>query len=79
MTSLSTDEINTKNRLIEKFRSSDLTIQEAQDLRRILEKEREQAAQIGDVALVFAVGVLLGTVMDFLYKKRSWFRKALGI
>ncbi|MBV9179463.1 MAG: hypothetical protein JO327_10245 [Nitrososphaeraceae archaeon] len=79
MTPLTTDEINMRNRLIEKFRFTDLTMQEAQDLRKILEKEREQAIQIGDVALVFAVGVLLGTVIDYLYSKRSWLRKALGI
>ena len=78
MTPLTPDEIQTKNLLIEKFRTQDLTIPKAQELKKILEKERQQAIQGGDVALIVAIGILLGTVIDHLYSKRRWFKRILG-
>jgi hypothetical protein len=79
MTLLTPVEMETKNILIEKFRTQDLTVPEAQELKRILEKEQQQAIQVGDVALIVAIGLLLGTVIDYLYSKRSWFKRILGI
>ena len=75
MVQLTSTETETKDHLIEKFRTGSLDIHEAEELIRILEKEKQQAIELGAIALLFAIALLLGVVIDYLSNKKSFWKK----
>jgi hypothetical protein len=79
MIQLTPTENEVKDYLIEKFRVEPLTTQETDELKRILEKEKQQAFEMGDFALLLAIAALLAVLVDSLSNKKSFWRKLLGI
>lgn len=79
MIQLTPTENEMKDHLIQKFREEPLTVEEAKELKRILEKERQQAFEMGDFALLLAIGALLTVVIDSLSNKKSFWRRLLRI
>ena len=79
MIDLTPDEIEVRDCPIDKFRNAPLTVPEAQRLETILEKEKRQAIELGDIALLFGVVLLLGVVIDYLSKQKSSWRKFFHI
>lgn len=75
MINLTPGEIQIRDRLIDKFREGPLTISEAEALRDILEKEKRQAIELGDIALLFGVVLLLGVVIDYLSNQKKGWRR----
>ena len=71
MVQLSPDEINKRDFLLNKFNVGPLTRQEAEELKRILEKEKQRAIELGDIALIFGIALLLKAIMDFLSEKKN--------
>ena len=63
---LTPDEINTRRILVEKFRQGLISRDEAEKLRQLLEKERQEVSESGDLMLLFGIILLLGLVIDFL-------------
>ncbi|GEM_PF-2476884 len=55
-----------RQELTEKLRMRVLTINEAEELRQLLEMEKNQATSLGDVIGALAVLVLIGLVIDYL-------------
>ncbi|MGH9953653.1 MAG: hypothetical protein ACRD5J_18715 [Nitrososphaeraceae archaeon] len=72
---LTPDEIRLRDSLIEKFRLGPLEVLEAEELIRILEKEKKQAIQLGDIAFLFGIAMLLGVLIDYVSNKKSFWRK----
>lgn len=60
-----------KNELLSKFSSNSLRYEEAEELRSILEQERRQAASLGNLVAVIAIGVLIAAIIAFLSKLSS--------
>jgi hypothetical protein len=79
MIQLTPTENEVKEHLIEKFRIEPLTREETMELKRILEKERQQAFEMGDFALLLAIGALLVVLVDSLSSKRSFWKRLLGV
>jgi hypothetical protein len=75
MINLTPGEIQIRDRLIDKFREGPLTISEAEALRDILEKEKRQAIELGDIALLFGLVLLLGVVIDYLSNQKKGWRR----
>lgn len=75
MINLTPGEIEIRDRLIDKFREGPLTISEAEALRDILEKEKRQALELGDIALLFCIVLLLGVVIDYLSNQKKGWRR----
>ena len=75
MINLTPGEIQIRDRLIDKFREGPLTISEAEALRDILEKEKRQAIELGDIALLFGIVLLLGVVIDYLSNQKKGWRR----
>jgi hypothetical protein len=61
--------------LIEKFRIGPLEVPEAEELIRILEKEKKQAIQLDDITLLFGIAMLLGVLIDYVSNKKSFWKK----
>jgi uncharacterized membrane protein len=66
---LTPDEINTRRILVEKFRQGLISRDEAEKLRQLLEKERQEVSESGDLMLLFGIILLLGLVIDYLGDK----------
>lgn len=75
MVQLTPEELRYKDSLIEKFRTGPLELREAEALIRILKKEKQQALELGDIALLFGVAVLLGVLINYVSNKKSFWRK----
>jgi ApbE superfamily uncharacterized protein (UPF0280 family) len=59
--------------LLDRLRAKEITPTEAVELRQILEKEKKTAINLGDIALVFAVTIMLGLLADHLSKSKFSF------
>ncbi len=66
MVKLTQDQIARRRELVEKFRQGLLTIQEAEELRQLLELEKQEVSESGDLMLLFGIILLLGLVIDYL-------------
>ena len=82
MIQLTRDEIIRREELTLKLSDKMITREEAEELKRILEKEKEKAVSLNDMLALFAIGVLLISVVGFLSeldnknkkkKKSKWF------
>jgi hypothetical protein len=67
---LSEDEIQRRRLLLEKFKDGNVSRKEAEELKELLEKEREQASQSGDTLLLFGILAVLGLVVNYLVGKK---------
>jgi hypothetical protein len=75
MVSLTPNEVHQRDNLIEKFRNGPLSVDEAESLKSILEKEKRQAIELGDIVLLFGIGLLLGVVIDYIANEKSSWKK----
>lgn len=66
MVSLNPYEAQRRQELTEKLRTRNLTKIEAQELRNLLEKERDGANTLGDVIAAIAIGFLIALVIAYL-------------
>ena len=72
------EEIRTRNELLDALKNDYLTKDDALELKRILESEKTQAAQIGDVVLIFGISLLLALVIDYISKQKFNLRSLFG-
>ena len=70
MVSLTPEESRRRQELTDKLRMRVLTINEGEELRQLLERERVHATTIGDVVAALAIGFLLALVIDYLTRDR---------
>jgi hypothetical protein len=66
---LSPYEIQMRSTLLRRFREGTLSTEEAVELKRLLEREKEEVWDSGDVLLLFVIIMLLGFVIAFLGNK----------
>jgi hypothetical protein len=66
---LSTYEIQMRSDLLRRFREGTLSIEQAGVLKQLLEKEKEEVWDSGDLLLLFVIIILLGFVISFLGNK----------
>ena len=59
-----------KNLLLKKLKEGTLTRNEAQYLKTILEKEKEEATKDGNLTLIIGIAALLGFVMKYLVDEK---------
>jgi len=69
MANLTPEEQRRRQKLTIKLSTKTLTLSEADELKRILEKEKESATSGGDILAALAVAVLIGLVIAYLSKK----------
>ena len=67
---LSPDEINRRDILLNRFRNEHISKEDAVELRRLLEREKNEAVQVGDVLLVIGISLLLALVIEYISKQR---------
>ena len=81
MTELSAEEIVRREVLTFKLRDRTLSYEEAEELKRILEKEKEKAISLNDIFALLAIGFFLTAVIAFLsdLEKKSKKKKRLFI
>lgn len=60
-----------REHLLNKFKHSSLSRDEARELRNILVHEKDNAANAGDAALLLTITLLLALVTDYLTKDRN--------
>ena len=72
MVSLNPYEAQRRQELTEKLRTRNLTKIEAQELRNLLEKERDGANTLGDVIAAIAIGFLIALVIAYLADDNRW-------
>ena len=70
MVSLTPEQIKRRQELTQKLRDRTLMQYEAEELRQLLEIERTQASSLGDFLGVLAVVVLIGLVLDYLFRDK---------
>jgi len=63
---LSSEEIRMRTYLLRQFREGSLSPQNAQILKALLEREKEEIWNTGDLLLLFVIIVLLGFVIAYL-------------
>jgi|GEM_PF-3206754 hypothetical protein len=63
---LSSEEIRMRTDLLRQFREGSLSPQNAQILKALLEREKEEIWNTGDLLLLFVIIVLLGFVIAYL-------------
>ena len=68
MVNLTPEEQYRRKELTEKLETRTLNVQEAEELRQLLEKEKKQATSTGDVVTVIAIAILIGLVVGHLSK-----------
>jgi len=66
MVNLTPEEIRRKNELQEKLRTRVLSVREADELRVIFEKERQQANTTGNAIAAVGAALLLGLLIAYL-------------
>ncbi len=66
MIQLTRDEIIRREELTLKLSDKTITREEAEELKMILEKEKEKAVSLNDMLALFAIGVLSIAVIGFL-------------
>ena len=64
------DDLIRRQELTEKMNHGTLTLREAEELRGLLEREREEAGKKGDGAAILLIGLLLLALLYFSSKKR---------
>jgi hypothetical protein len=72
------EEIRARNALLDALKNDSLTKDDALELKRILESEKTQATQIGDVVLIFGISLLLALVIDYISKQKFNLRNIFG-
>jgi hypothetical protein len=75
MVELTPEEIRERERLLNKYESGELEIHEAERLKKILEKEKQRAIELGDILLIFGIALLLTSIIDYLSDKKNPLRK----
>jgi len=66
MTSLTPDQIARKNQLLLLMQTRQLPITEAEELKELLEKEKEHATSLGDAIAALAVAFLIALVISYI-------------
>jgi hypothetical protein len=72
------EEIKTRNELLDKLKNDSLTWDDALKLKQILENEKAQATQLGDIVVVFGIALLLALVVDYLSKQKFNLKRLFG-
>jgi hypothetical protein len=71
-------DVGRKNYLLDRFRNDQVDIQQAMELKYLLEQEKDQASRIGDIVLVFSISILLVLIADYISKEKSILRSISG-
>jgi hypothetical protein len=71
MTPNNTMDDKKKTELISKLKQGTITSQEAQQLKAVLEKEKEEATRQGNTALVIGIAILLGFVIKYISEDKT--------
>jgi hypothetical protein len=66
MIELTPKEINRREELTFKLRDGKITYEEAEELKQILEREKEKAISLNDIVALIAIGFFLAAVIGFL-------------
>lgn len=69
MTRLTSEEIQKRREFTDKLKYKTITTNEAQELKKILEKEKKQAESSDDWVVLLGILLLLGLVLAFIGKK----------
>ena len=75
MVKLSPEEIKQRQLLLAKFKNNQISLEEVTQLKRLLEKEEQEAADAGKFVVVLGIGFLLGLIASYLSeeaKKKKW-------
>jgi hypothetical protein len=75
MVELTPEEIKERERLLNKYELGELEVREAERLKKILEKEKQRAVELGDIVLIFGIALLLTSIIDYLSDKKNPLRK----
>ena len=70
MGNLTIEEIQKRQELTEKLKTKVLTVNEGEELKKLLEKEKVQATSLGDVIAVLGIAFLIVLVIEFLTDKK---------
>ncbi|HEY7079962.1 MAG TPA: hypothetical protein VH500_09690 [Nitrososphaeraceae archaeon] len=63
---LSSEEISRCDILLSRFRNEPISKDDAQELKLLLENEKEYAVEAGDILLVFGISLLISLVVEYL-------------
>jgi hypothetical protein len=72
------DQISRRDYLLDRLRDKTIERDEAIELKNILEKEKSEAINVGDIAVIIGLTILLGLVLEYLSKKKFNLRDILG-
>jgi hypothetical protein len=64
------DNLERKSELLEKLKQGTINRNEAQELKVILEREREDASRQGNALLVLGIALLLGFLVQYLSEEK---------
>ena len=64
------DNLERKSGLLEKLKQGTINRNEAQELKTILEREREDASRQGNALLVLGIALLLGFLVQYLSEEK---------
>jgi len=70
MGNLTIEEIQKRQELTEKLKTKVLTVNEGEELKKLLEKEKVQATSLGDIIAVLGIAFLIVLVIEFLTDKK---------
>jgi hypothetical protein len=68
LTKLTSEEIQRRKLLVAKFKENAITREEAEELKQLLEKEKQEASEAGEFLVLLGIVFLLALVIDFLSK-----------
>jgi hypothetical protein len=76
---MSASNVERREDLLDKLRNRTIRTDEAIELRGLLENEKNRAIDLGDIAAIFAVTILLGFVAEYITKGNFDLRRILGL
>ncbi len=66
MGKLTLEEIQRRQELTEKLKTHVMNVNEAHELKQLLEKEKEQATSLGDIIAILGIAFLIGLVIAYI-------------
>lgn len=70
MSKLTLEEIQRRQDLTEKLKTHVMSVSEAEELKQLLEKEKEHATSLGDVIAILGIAFLIGLVIAYITDKK---------